>query len=117
MSPQKHSMAPTVIQTLRHSSIAVLNFDYTLVNPSPSSLPVELKSYGLKTLESDLMNSDNAIKDIQSMDLLIARTDNTVAKYWNIEQQINSFNKALKVLKSLLTMIFILNYFMKMVFL
>ena len=97
MTAHKHSMAPTVIQTLRNSSIAVLNFDYTLANPNPSSLADELKNYGLKTLEWDLHNSENIIKDVSSIDLLISRTDNNVVSQWSIEQQINAFNNAIKV--------------------
>ena len=96
-------LAPTLVNTLRNSSIAVLHFDYTVANPNPSGLPEELKTIGLKTLEWDLQNSNNFIKDMSSVDLLVMRTDNSVVNQWSIEEQIKSFNNTLKVMTLLMT--------------
>jgi hypothetical protein len=89
-------MAPTIINTLKTSSIAVMNFDYTIANPKPSLLPEEVKSYGLKILEWDLQNSNNFIKDISAVDLLVFKSNNFIFNSWALEEQIKSLSDAIK---------------------
>jgi len=74
-----------------------MNFDYTIANPTPSTLPEEVKSHGMKTLEWDLQNSNNFIKDISSVDLLVFKSNNLVANTWPIEEQVNALCDAIRV--------------------
>jgi hypothetical protein len=91
-------MAPTILNTLRSSAISVMNFDYTIANPTPSTLPEEVKSFGLKTLEWDLQNSNNFIKDISGVDLLVFKSNNYVYNSWAIEEQVKALRDAIKVI-------------------
>jgi hypothetical protein len=97
ISPNNNLLVQTIINTLRHSSISVMNFDYIVANPMPSTLPDDVKSLGLKMLEWDLQNSNNFIKDVSSLDLLVLKTNNFVANNWNIKEQIKSFKDCVKV--------------------
>ncbi|CAG2105236.1 unnamed protein product [Medioppia subpectinata] len=96
ISPNNNLLAPTIINTMRHSSISTMNFDYTVANPMPSTLPDDLKNLGLKMLEWDLQNSNNFIKEVSSVDLLVFKTNNFVAKHWNLKDQIKSFKDSVK---------------------
>ncbi|CAG2182646.1 unnamed protein product, partial [Oppiella nova] len=62
----------------------------------PSTLPDDVKSLGFKMLEWDLQNSNNFIKDVSSLDLLVLKTNNFVVNNWNIKEQIKSFKDCVK---------------------
>ncbi|CAG2105802.1 unnamed protein product [Medioppia subpectinata] len=95
MSPNRSLMAHRLIQKFKDSCIGLINVDYMVANPSPTAIPEEAKALNLKTLEWDL-NTNQFIKDINSLDLLVYRMTNKVTNSWKLENQIQDMNDALK---------------------
>jgi len=89
-------MAHDLIEKIKASMIGLINVDYVIANPSPSTIPDEVKSLNLKTLEWDL-NTNQFIKDIQSLDLLVYRMTNKVSESWKLEDQVAAMADTLKV--------------------
>ena len=96
ISPNKNVVANQLIEKIKASCIGLIAVDYMIANPSPSTIPEETKALNLKTLEWDF-NTNQFIKDIQFLDLLVYRMTNSIANSWKIEDQIQSLSDALKV--------------------
>ncbi|XP_054169344.1 fatty acid synthase-like [Oppia nitens] len=84
-----------LINKIKDSCIGLINVDYTIVNTCPSNIPEETKALNLKTLEWDL-NTNQFIKDIQSLDLLVYQMTNKVVNSWKLEDQIHALSDTLK---------------------
>jgi hypothetical protein len=89
-------MATGLIEKIKASCIGLINVDYVIANPSPSTIPEETKSLNLKTLEWDL-NTNQFIKDVQALDLLVYRMTNKVSESWKLPEMVTALSDSLKV--------------------
>ena len=96
MSPTKNVVANQLIEKIKASTIGLIGVDYMIATPSPSTIPEDTKAMNLKTLEWDL-NTNQFIKDIQSLDLLFYRLTNKSVDTWKLEEQVQALSDALKV--------------------
>jgi len=95
VNPCKNIIATELIEKIKASCIGLINVDYVIANPSPTTIPEETKSLNLKTLEWDL-NTNQFIKDVQSLDLLVYRMTNKVSELWKMEDMVTALSDTLK---------------------